>query len=275
MTLTGLQLSMQLERKVTRRSINVPQNRFPVLFRIIVVSFFGFFIFASPSPANHLLPKITDTIQHPDSSFSEKNFFSLKTGLYDSLQLENLGLSHEAFVFALQGFYKLKTTGKLQNDSILSVIDFSLPSSRKRLFLINLTKGSLLFNTLVSHGKKSGRETATSFSNQFNSYKSSLGFYITGSPYTGKHGCSLRLEGEEKGINDNAFNRGIVMHSAAYVNEQVISSQGYIGRSEGCPAIPQAVHKMIIEKIKNGSCLYIYSPDKFYVSHSKMINGDV
>jgi hypothetical protein len=268
-------MKMLIKRKVTRRNMHAPKNRFSVIFRVIVVFSFGFFIFACPSPANRLLYKNTGTLQHPDSSFSEKNFFSLKTGLYDSLKLETLGLSHEAFVFALQGFYKLKTTGKLQNDSILSVIDFSLPSDRKRLFVVNLTSGILLFNTLVSHGKKSGKETATSFSNQFNSYKSSLGFYVTGSPYTGKHGCSLRLEGEEKGINDNAFNRGIVIHSAPYVDERFISSQGYLGRSEGCPAIPQAVHKKIIEKIKNGSCLYIYSPDKFYVSHSKMINGDV
>src|SRR5207249_9968842 len=125
----------------------------------------------------------------------------------------------------------------------------------------------------VSHGRNSGKEMASEFSNALESFKSSLGFYVTSDTYNGKHGYSLRLEGEEPGINDNAFSRGIVMHTAPYVNEHLIQMQGYIGRSEGCPAVPQKLYKPIIEKIKNGSCLFMYSPDKGYMTHSQIINN--
>ncbi|MCK7556728.1 murein L,D-transpeptidase catalytic domain family protein [Chitinophaga sedimenti] len=162
--------------------------------------------------------------------------------------------------------------GKIQNDGVLSIVDFSLPSSKKRLFVIDLENGKLLFNTPVSHGRNSGKGDATSFSNAPNSFKSSLGFYVTGNTYSGEHGYSLRLNGEEKGFNDNALSRGIVMHCADYVNEGLVQSQGYIGRSLGCPAIPTAVHKKVISAISNGSCLFVYSRDKGYLAKSKLIN---
>ena len=189
--------------------------------------------------------------------------------LYDSLGLDSLALSKDAYICAVQGLDSLGNVGVLKNDSIISIVDFSLPSSKKRLFIIDLSAGKLLFNTFVSHGRNSGKETASRFSNKLNSFESSLGFYVTGNTYKGEHGYSMRLMGLEKGINDNAFNRGIVMHSAAYVNEGLIKSQGYIGRSLGCPAVPISLHKAIIKTIKEGSCLYVYSPDKKYIAHSK------
>ncbi len=243
-----------------------------LLFYVLFLFTCSSFIFENSSSVSS---KIKPRLSVKNISLAAKDYSSGKNLLYDSLQLGSIGLSKEAYIFALNGFIRLQNAGKLQNDSILSIIDFSLPSNRKRLYVINLKMGELLFNTLVSHGKKSGGQIATSFSNKLNSYKSSLGFYITGNTYNGHHGCSLRLEGEEAGINDNALNRGIVMHSAAYVDERFINNQGYIGRSEGCPAIPKEIHKEIIEKIKNGSCLFIYSPDKYYVAHSKMIRGEV
>lgn len=243
-----------------------------LLFYLVFLFTCSSFILEIPAPVSS---KINPTHTVATALPLAKDYSLGKTLLYDSLQLESIGLSKEAFLYALNGFNRLQNAGKLQNDSILSIIDFSLPSNKKRLFVIDLKIGQLLYNTLVSHGKKSGGQIATSFSNKLNSYKSSLGFYITGNTYKGHHGCSLRLEGEEAGINDNALNRGIVMHSATYVDERFISNQGFIGRSEGCPAIPQQIHKEIIEKIKNGSCLFIYSPDKYYVSHSKMIRSDV
>lgn len=191
--------------------------------------------------------------------------------LYDSLQLQMKGLSKEAYNYALMGYNKLMQSGKLKNDETLTIIDFSLPSTAKRLFVIDMKLGTILFNTLVSHGRNSGKEMANDFSNNNNSFKSSLGFYLTSDTYMGKHGLSMRLEGEEKGINDNAINRGIVMHSADYVNEALIQSQGYIGRSQGCPAVPPALHKAIINKIKNGSCLFMYSPAKYYLSNSTFV----
>ena len=191
--------------------------------------------------------------------------------LYDNLKLNSLGLSREAFDYAIKGYNHLRSTGKLKNDKILSIVDFSLPSGKKRLFILDLINNKILFNTFVAHGRNSGKDFANQFSNQNESYQSSLGFYVTQDTYDGKHGYSLRLEGEEQGINDNAINRAIVMHSAWYVNENIVRSQGYVGRSQGCPAIPEELNKPIIEKIKNGSCLFLYSPDKKYFSQSPIL----
>lgn len=192
--------------------------------------------------------------------------------LYDSLKLFNLGLTKEAFNQAITGYASLSAAGKIQKENVLTIIDFSLPSNKKRLFVLDLVSGRLLFNTFVSHGRNSGAKLATQFSNAFNSLKSSLGFYTTGETYSGKHGSSLRLEGQEAGINDNAYSRGIVIHSANYVNELLAKTTGTIGRSLGCPAIPESLRKPIIETIRNGSCLFVYSPNKFYSLHSKLLN---
>lgn len=197
--------------------------------------------------------------------------------LYQNTHLNELGLTPSAYQLAMAGYQNLLSAGKIKNEDILTIIDFSLPSTAKRLFVIDIKLGTVLFNTYVSHGRNSGIQSATSFSNNPESLKSSLGFYTTAATYSGKHGYSLKLEGQEKGFNDNAFSRGIVMHSAAYVNESLINSQGFIGRSLGCPALPESLHKAIIEVIKDGSCLFIYAPDKTYLTHSAMVhyNGSV
>lgn len=191
--------------------------------------------------------------------------------LYDSLELGGLGLTEEAFEYGMRGFQQLLAKGRLKNDSVITIVDFSLPSTQKRLFVIDIKNSRLLFNTLVSHGRNSGKLKATSFSNKLSSYKTSLGFYVTDNTYMGEHGLSLRLQGVEKGINDNAFHRAIVMHGADYVNEDLIDSQGYIGRSLGCPAIPLPVHREVISAISNGACLFLYSPNKVYISRSKIL----
>jgi L,D-transpeptidase catalytic domain len=214
----------------------------------------------------------------PDSQRGQPQIFSLvpvkktvnRSDIYDSLHLADAGLSRVAFKIALSGLSQLDSSGDIQNAGILSIIDLSLPSSRKRLFVIDLNACALIFNTYVSHGRNSGKEMATRFSNKPRSRESSLGFYVTGETYIGHHGYSLRLNGKEQGINDNACSRGIVIHGASYVDERIAKNQGYIGRSEGCPAIPKILHRNIIEKIKNGTCLFLYSPDKFYETHSKM-----
>lgn len=190
--------------------------------------------------------------------------------VYDSLHLNLRGLSQQAFDFARQGLQKLVDEGKLLNNSIISIIDFSLPSNQKRLFVLDLKNYKVLFNTLVAHGRNTGREVATSFSNQNQSYKSSPGFYMTRETYEGKNGYSLKLEGLERGINDNAFERGIVIHGAAYVCNEYVNSQGYIGRSQGCPAVPVEINRPIINTIKNGTCLFVYHPS--YVSRSSVLN---
>lgn len=195
--------------------------------------------------------------------------------LYDNLQLSQSGLSRYAFDYAIKGYNHLLASGKLKNDQIISIVDFSQASSKKRLYIIDLKNKKLLFNTYVSHGRNSGREMANQFSNEPESYKSSLGFYVTGDTYIGKHGFSMRLFGEERGINDNAHSRAIVMHSAVYVSEGAIRMQGFIGRSLGCPALPENLYKPIIGTIKNGSCLFLYSPDKYYAAHSDILKKTV
>ncbi|MEO6134988.1 MAG: murein L,D-transpeptidase catalytic domain family protein, partial [Ginsengibacter sp.] len=179
--------------------------------------------------------------------------------------------SEDAYNYAVQGYEYLRNEGKLNNDQILTIVDFSLPSSAKRLFVLDLKNNKVLYNTYVAHGRNSGKEYARQFSNKPESYKSSLGFYITQGTYIGQHGFSLKLEGEEEGINDNALSRAIVMHSADYVNNKLIKKQGYIGRSLGCPALPKQLYRPIIQKIKDGSCLFMYSPYSNYISQSKLL----
>jgi L,D-transpeptidase catalytic domain len=191
--------------------------------------------------------------------------------LYRVLSLDSLGLSREAFEEAVTGYLNLQRAGTIQNRGILSIVDFSIPSFRKRLFVLDMENGKLLFNTLVAHGRNSGQVLATRFSNQFRSFKSSLGFYLTGETYQGQKGLALRLLGIERGINDNAYNRGIVVHAAPYVNDEISKTFGRLGRSEGCPAIPVDIHRPIIEAIKNGSCFFIYGNDKHYTSRSKLL----
>lgn len=215
---------------------------------------------------------------HPVSipSTEEKLIVSSKNNnallsIYQELELESLGLSKQAFEYAITGYNKLLESGEIINDDILSVVDFSLPSNQKRFFVIDINKGELLYHTFVSHGKNSGKLMAQKFSNRFNSYQSSIGFYTTGETYVGKHGVSLRLLGKENGINDKALERGIVIHSAGYADESVANQQGYLGRSLGCPAIPEKIHREVIETIQNGSCFFIYAPIPIYPKQSKLV----
>lgn len=198
-------------------------------------------------------------------SFSES-----KKALYDSLQLEQIGLSRDVFEKALHGMEKLIRKNVIQSN-ILSIIDFSKPSTEKRLFVIDLDQSILLFHTWVAHGHNSGKETAFSFSNKPKSKKSSLGFYVTGETYRGSNGYSLKLQGLESGFNSNAFKRAIVIHGAEYVNENYIQSQGYIGRSQGCPAVETAISQELINTIKEGTCLFIYHPSPIYLKHSSLL----
>lgn len=196
----------------------------------------------------------------------------LALGMYDSLKLRSIGLDRKVFDYAMKGFKIIKENGFIDNTNIISIVDFSKPSSEKRLFIIDLKNYKVLFNTYVAHGMQSGKEFAEQFSNTLSSNKSSLGFYETLGTYMGGNGYSLRLQGLERGINDNANRRDIVIHGAEYVNEKLIQSQGYIGRSWGCPAVPRKLHKPIIDKIKDGTCLFIYSPNKKYLSSSRILN---
>lgn len=189
---------------------------------------------------------------------------------YSKLHFTEAGLSDDVYQMALAGWKKLKESGQVPKD-ILSICDFTQSSNNKRLYVIDLARGTLLFNTLVAHGRNTGEEFARSFSNDGSSNKSSLGFYVTGETYNGEHGLSLKLDGKERGFNDNAGDRAIVMHGADYVSYDFIRQFGRLGRSLGCPAIPFDVHEQIIQTIKDGSCLFIYYPDKNYLLSSQLL----
>ncbi len=226
------------------------------------------FTLASFKRASSTIKTIAEkTVNTSDADINSKMI------IYDSLQLNDLGLSKQAFVEGLKGYSILRSQGKLNNDNILSIVDFTLPSTQKRLFVIDLENFKLLFNTYVAHGRNSGKEYAQHFSNSPESHMSSLGFYVTLNTYYGDNGLSLRLEGEEKGINDNALSRAIVIHPADYVSEKTVESLGYLGRSFGCPALPQKVAAPIIKTIKDGSCFFVYSNSRKYISRSPLLKS--
>ncbi|RYY41021.1 MAG: murein L,D-transpeptidase catalytic domain family protein [Chitinophagaceae bacterium] len=191
--------------------------------------------------------------------------------LYQQFGLQSLGLSEEAFQYAFKGFQQLASNGMLQ-EQVLTVIDFSQPSSKKRMYILDMTSGEVLFNTYVAHGRNSGLDYAEHFSNRNESLQSSLGFYVTKGTYQGKHGLSLRLSGLEDGWNSNAEARAVVVHGAEYIGSSRADAS-YMGRSWGCPAVPQAQASKVINMIKNGTAIFIYHPTQKYLETSKIING--
>ncbi len=192
---------------------------------------------------------------------------------YSDWNLMETGLSQEAFSDALKGYKFLQKKNLLNNTNVLTIVDYSKPSSKKRLYVLDMTNGIILFNSLVAHGRNSGFDYATDFSNKEASHKTSLGFFITLNTYNGGNGYSLKLKGCEKGINDNALERAIVIHGADYADERFLQNNGFLGRSYGCPAIPEKINKKIIDVIKNGSCVFLYHPTKKYSNVSKILNS--
>jgi hypothetical protein len=201
-------------------------------------------------------------------------FNSHVQNLYDGIDFAGNSPDFALFQKAYIGFLNLKSAGELSGKSLLTIIDFQLSSTKKRMWVIDIAKQEVVYNTVVSHGRNSGNEFAENFSNVNESNMSSYGFYVTGSTYTGKHGLSLYLDGMDQGYNHNARNRAIVMHSAEYANPDIIKTTGRLGRSLGCPAIPVANHKEIITTLADKTCLFIYYPDADYEKKSKFLSLD-
>ncbi|MDA8561700.1 murein L,D-transpeptidase catalytic domain family protein [Gammaproteobacteria bacterium] len=172
---------------------------------------------------------------------------------------------------SLKAYYKAEKQG-INKKHILTIVDYSLPSTEKRLWVIDMNKSKILFNTWVAHGTNSGKAKPYSFSNKSKSLKSSLGVFITDAPYTGGKGYSMRIKGLEHNINDNAYNRTIVFHGAWYVNPSFAKTRGMMGRSWGCFAVDKKIIKPLINTIKNKSLLVAYYPDKNWLQHSNFIN---
>lgn len=185
---------------------------------------------------------------------------------YTKLGIEEI-ICFDAYKKAYEGYKKIPQVHR----QILTLIDFTKPSNQPRMAVVDMDNGVVLYKSLVAHGRNSGEVYATSFSNRDGSYQSSLGFYLTGGTYNGSNGYSLKLIGLEKGFNDRALDRAIVIHGATYCDPSVVSKGARLGRSLGCPALPPQVSKPIINAIKDGSVLFIYAEDKNYLAGSPLI----
>jgi len=195
------------------------------------------------------------------------------TNLYDQIDLKEVGLTKKAFEYALKGYYYLLEHHWLSKTNILSICDLSQSSRNRRLYIVDLEEKKVLVNTYVAHGHNSGMEYASSFSNNPSSHKTSLGFYVTQGTYYGNNGLSLKMRGMEKGFNDKAGGRNIVVHGSEYVGPDFLQMNKFCGRSYGCPAVPADESENIIDLIKEGSCLFIYHPTKKYISRSRILNN--
>lgn len=243
-----------------------------MIYRILPLILFCIFSFkplhneeSRKSEDNTTDPKLIAANAKATFEAKSKSFYSLIDANGFSLP------SFESFLAAFEGYEQLKQQAKIENE-ILTIVDFSLSSTHERMWVIDMKTQKVILKSLVSHGRNSGAEYATDFSNEDESFKSSLGFYVTGETYIGKHGLSLRLDGMEYGINDNARNRAVVVHGADYVSKSFIKNIGRLGRSQGCPAVPYEIHKELIQTIKGKSCIFIYHPSRAYVAKSKLVS---
>lgn len=193
--------------------------------------------------------------------------------IYSSIDFSNSTfLSCEVFENAYRGFQKMKADSLIRPDcQIITICDFNLPSFIERMWVIDLSKKKVLYNTLVAHGQNSGDLIPERFSNSFNSHQSSIGFYVTGDTYRGKYGTQLRLDGKDTGFNSNALDRGIVIHGSKYVSRDFVNRSGKLGKSWGCPAVSYSVVNPIIQIIKGGTCLFIWFNDRKYRDASKWL----
>lgn len=230
--------------------------------KIFLLAFIGVFTLLSNSISNSA-PGEKEINSGSDIISDEDYNQLLLTSLYTDCELKDK-LDFDVFKSAMDGYNSINTPNK----NLLSIIDYSKPSNEKRFFIIDVKNHKLLYQTLVAHGKKSGYLNATKFSNKYGSHKSCLGFFRTENSYYGIRGYSLKLEGLEKGINDNARQRGIIIHGANYVDERIANGNGVIGRSWGCPAVSKKLSKEIINLLKGGSLLYIYADDELYKENS-------
>ena len=213
-------------------------------FYLIAISVLTVFVLASSKSA-------------PDSQEFVQQFASNSEGSTNNMVMYNLSkqINMPALAYAFEGYEALE--GTVKSDRMI-IIDFTLPSTKERFFVINPQTGEILYKKLVAHGQGTGDLFAKKFSNKNGSHQSSLGFYKTAETYSGKHGLSLRLDGLERGLNSAARDRAIVIHAADYVSEEFITQNGYLGRSWGCPALPAEDYEEIINEIAAGTLLLIY-----------------
>ena len=180
-------------------------------------------------------------------------------------------LAPQALEVALVALQRLQAAGAKVRTDVVTVIDYTKPSTERRLWVFDLAHSRVLFEELAAHGKNSGDIRAVRFSNAPNSLMTSLGAFLTGETYIGQHGLSLRLQGLEKGVNDNSMERALVIHAAAYVNDAIAKAKGRIGRSWGCPAVRPEISRSLIQTVQGGTLVLAYYPDKTWLQTSKLV----
>lgn len=205
--------------------------------------------------------------------FSSSIFALNNKELANKLASETENLKPQVIELALNAQNNVAKKGIINNKQYVTVIDYSLPSTDKRLWVLDVKNQTVVYNTYVAHGKNSGTNYATQFSNNPRSRESSIGVYVTEGTYIGHNGNSLRLAGLDKGFNDRAESRGIVMHPASYVDENIIENYGRLGTSWGCPALNPEAAQPIINTIKGGSLILAYYPDQNWLTHSQYLQA--
>lgn len=224
--------------------------------------------------ANAIKPATTSTVSDTKTTSSDADTYISE--LYTQIDFgRGEQLNEEIFRKAMRGYLNLKAAGKLGNKEMLTIADFTKSSTQNRLWVIDLKAKKVVFNTYVAHGQGSGMDIPTVFSNVDGTHASSLGFYVTADTYMGQHGNSLRLRGQDNGFNDAAYARGIVMHAADYVSKSNIAGQGRLGRSWGCPAVAPELAQPIINTIKGGTVLFLYSNQASYVKNAYWMNKKI
>lgn len=225
---------------------------------------------AAVTPSQSVRTSVAPTTAPTPSASVEKNARTVPAA---PAPLAAPGLDPRVVAMAQDAAARAEARGLAESPRTLTVIDYSLPSTEKRLWVFDLATRELLFHELVAHGKNTGDNMATRFSNTMNSKQTSLGLFVTANTYAGSNGYSLRMQGLDRGFNDRAFDRAIVIHGAPYVNEGFARSQGRIGRSWGCPALDQKVSRQVIDTIKGGGLVFAYAAQSDFLSGAEMLAG--
>ena len=229
-----------------------------------VLIFFSMLLLASNNFAeeNFMTENVTENIQQAVEQKPQKIIVDVKS-VYDSLNIKNK-IDYSIFQKAYLGYVQISN----KNPGVLIIIDYTKPSNEERFYVLDLNNKKLVYSTRVAHSKNSGLEIPLEFSDDPNSYQSSLGCFVTLGEYNGAYGYSLRLKGLEENINANAEDRAIVIHGGDIVEDEYIKKFGFAGRSLGCPVLPHSITKEIIDFIKHGRVLFIYGNDEEYVDDS-------
>ena len=249
-------------------------------FLLLFLTAFTAFLFSNnlPSIQTDLPLSTAKVVSLPESGkasgkglLTRVNFEDSLRQLYNRIGLSSYNLDYQVFRLGMVGYYSLEKEGALNKKGLITIIDFGRPSTEKRFYTIDLKNKKLKYHTYVAHGRNTGANMASAFSNTPHSNQSSLGFYVTGETYVGSKGYSLRLDGKEKSFNDKIRSRAVVIHAADYATESWIRRYGRLGRSQGCPALPPHLSREVIDHIKDRTAIFTYYPDENYLKASRYL----